>query len=40
MAYIFFTPCFREGNIVGWNANILRRDPTMEGTKNGGLCVC
>ena len=36
LAYIFFTPCFRGGHVAGWNANVLRRDTTMEGTKNEG----
>ena len=30
LAYIFFTPCFRDGQVVGHNANILRRDPTLD----------
>lgn len=30
VAYIFFTPCFRDGRIVGYQANILRRDVTIQ----------
>lgn len=29
LAYMFFTPCFREGKIIGYQANILRRDPKI-----------
>ena len=30
VAYMFFTPCFRDGHIVGYQANILRRDVTIQ----------
>ena len=36
LAFIFFTPCFRGGRTVGYNANILRRDPTLERPNYGG----
>lgn len=29
VAYMFFTPCFREGKVIGYQANILRRDPKI-----------
>ncbi len=30
LGYMFFTPCFRDGRLVGYQANILRRDPTVK----------
>lgn len=29
LAYMFFTPCFRDGRVIGYQANILRRDPKI-----------
>lgn len=41
LAYIFFTPCFREGKIIGYQANILRRDPKIaKCVPKKASCVC